>query len=55
MMTLLKVARINKMIVIHEKDIRLDRETQNALSELQPEGTPDFCILQSDLLKLVLT
>jgi hypothetical protein len=55
LMTLLKVARINKMIVIHEKDIRLDTETQNALSELQPEGTPDFSILQSDLLKLVLT
>ena len=44
-MTLLKVARTNKMIVIRENDISLDPATQQALSELQPDGTDHFSIL----------
>lgn len=57
LMTLLKVARQNKMIYICDdtKDIRLEKKAQEALFEFQPEGTPEFSILQSDLLKLVLT
>ena len=57
LMTLLKVARQNKMICIcgDTKDIRLENSAQEALSEFQPEGTPEFSILQSDLLKLILT
>jgi len=57
LMTLLKVARENKMITICDdtKDIRLEQAVQDELSHLQPEGTPQFSILQSDLLKLLLT
>lgn len=56
-MTLLKVARQNKMIIICDdtQDIRLEASAQAELSNLQPEDTPEFSILQSDLLKLVLT
>jgi hypothetical protein len=46
-MTLLKVARQNKMICIHEetKDIRLEKVAQMALGNLQKQGTPEFSIL----------
>jgi len=57
LMTLLKVARQNKMICICDdtKDIRLEKSAQQALFELQEEGASEFSILQSDLLKLMLS
>merc|ERR1719162_641189 len=56
-MTLLKVARQNKMIQICDdtKDLRLEQGVQLALFDLQPDGAKAFSILQSDLIKLVLT
>ena len=47
LMTLLKVARQNKMLVICDAthDIRLDENSQAELTNLQPEGTPEFSIL----------
>ena len=37
------------------KDIRLEKSAQQALFELQEEGASEFSILQSDLLKLMLS
>lgn len=56
-MSLLKVARQNKMIVICDdtQDIRLEANAQQTLSDLQQQDTKEFSILQKDLLKLVLT
>lgn len=57
LMTLLKVARQNKMIQICDdtNDLRLEQGVQLALFDLQPDGAKAFSILQSDLIKLVLT
>ena len=56
-MTLLKIARTNKMIQICDdtKDIRLDSKVQEELDKLEVEGQATFGILQADLLKIVLT
>jgi hypothetical protein len=47
LLTLLKIARVNKMICISDlnKDVRLERSVQEALTELQGEDTPVFSVL----------